>query len=715
MSYTLTLTTESYLLTGSGEGGVLIDADVVFHATGFPMIPARRVKGMLKESLEEVLEITGEGQTTIEATLTSFFGEPGKPTYEGKLLFHNLMLPDWQQISKELSDYKDFPGFQPDFIKGYFTAEIQQTAIGRENREGEIEGVAKKRSLRNYRVIKPGHSFEGLLEITSPLSDEEEKLLKRAIINLRYAGTRRNRGFGKVKCGLREASTNSLESQAILGIQAGRLSVTITTQSPVVLAEQIGDQNTVFTRKYVSGNQIRGLLANIFIRTKGLPPPNAHLDSDFFEVFLSGKVQFGNAIFKQAKPIPLHLHGYKLDQDKPIISVFAKSEGDNDITKSVNKLGGITGNTIYTYGFSPKTTFNFHNSRPNRAAGRSTESDYETGIFYYESINENQTFQGDIRGEASAVAKLTSVLSSQFRARMGRSRSAQYGSVLVSLAAANESNTPNTLPAGKYVMTLNSPLILLNENGYPSPTIESLKNTLNHVLGSSLEVKKAAIGISYIEQYNSVWQAKSDKVPAFKEGSSFLIHFSESTSAPTQLGEWVEQGFGRIAFDTYHSETKYELEKAPDSKEQGAQESQEREINFSNDTLNQIRNAFHVEEKQLKVKTKAIESAQKQFTGIKNHLIGRVEALFQRATSQEYVDDWVKALFRTNSSGKPAAEALLNAGILHEVPDKEFKETGVKVKFAETGLVNLSFDLTQIYWITFFQTLRKKNKSDGKR
>lgn len=694
MSYTLTLTTESYLLTGSGEGGVLIDADVVFHPTGFPMIPARRIKGMLKESLEEVMEVTGKPEADIKAAITRFFGEPGKPTYEGKLLFHNLMLPDWGQIAKEVSENKNFPGFQPDFIKAYFTAEIQQTAIGREGKEGEIEGVAKKRSLRNYRVIKPGQTFKGLLETTSTLSSEEEKLLRWAVMNLRHAGTRRNRGFGKVKCELKETAANSLGSQVISGGHAGKLSVTITTQSPVVLAEQQGDQNTVFTRKYISGNQVRGLLANAFIRKKGLLPQNAHLDTDFFEVFLSGKVQFGNMVFKQAQPIPLHLHGDKLDKGKPIVSVFDKPEG---ITNPVNKIGALAGNTIHTDGFTPKTTFNFHNSRPNRAAGRSTDQDTETGIFYYESLNEDQAFQGEIGGDASAVTKLTSVLSSQFRARMGRSRSAQYGSVLVTLADGSKSDSSATLNAGKYVMTLQSPLILLNENGHPTPTVAALEKVLADALGSGIKVKKAATAFTQVEQFNAIWQAKSEKVPAFKEGSSFLMNLPENTSAMAQLGEWTEQGFGQVTFDPYQPNASFTLETSAHA-ENGSATSPEKS-KVSNTLLSDLLKAFEEEKRQLEVKKKAIEAAQKA-KRINNHLIGRMERLFERCNSAEEIHAWIK-----ETQGKPAGDALRKADLVNH--DHKFD-------LSANGIVKDDWPLQKLYWTTFFQTLRKKNKSDGK-
>ncbi|MBX2929797.1 MAG: hypothetical protein KF852_18330 [Saprospiraceae bacterium] len=702
MSYILTLTTESYLLTGSGEGGVLIDADVVFHRTGFPMIPARRIKGMLKESLEEVMEIAGKTETDIKAVVAALFGESGKTTYQGKLLLHNLLLPEWEQIAKEVSENKMYPGFQSDFIKEYFTAEIQQTAIGREGKEGEIEGVAKKRSLRNYRVIKPGFTFDGFIETTPPLSEEEDGLLRRAVHNLRYAGTRRNRGFGKVKCKL----SSPLPSQAAQGrsnsvsFVSDKLDLTITTLSPVVLAEQLGEQNTVFTRKYISGNQLRGLLANTFIRRKGLTPLNAHLDSDFFDVFLSGKVHFGNAVYRKAKPIPLHLHKYKVDENKPVISVFAKGEPDNDITKSVGKSGVIRNNKILTDGFEPKTTFNFHNSRPNRAAGRSTDNDAETGIFYYESLNEGQAFQGEITGDASVISKLRNLLSSDFRARLGRSRSAQYGRVLVSLEAAQISGVSDSLSAGKYVMTLQSPLILLNENGYPAPTVTVLQKALSAIFGNEITVEegRVAAAFTYVEQFNAIWQAKSDKIPAFKEGSSFLIHLPEIKKAPTQLGESVDQGFGRVMFDLYKPEARYEHEVSVKN-HQCIEGKTDDTVNTSHPVLTKIKEAFEQEREGLDVKSLAINTAQKA-KHLNNHLIGRMERLFEHSGSANGIFEWIK-----ETHGKPAGDALRKADLV---------DYDHKFNLKPHDKIGNDWRLQKLYWTTFFQTLRKKNKADGK-
>lgn len=702
MSYTLKITTESYLLTGSGEGAPLIDTDVVFHTTGFPMIPARRVKGMLKESLEEVLEIFGKPRGEIKVLITSLFGEPGNPTYKGKLLFHNFMLEGWNEIAEEIKNLPQKGFLQPDFVKSYYTTEVQQTAIGREGEKDEIEGVAKKRSLRNYRVIKPGHNFEALLSVTNELTPEEDEYLKKAVQNLRHAGTRRNRGFGKIKCQLKRLGSHKEgESRQEAGSKEPPtlINVSINTLSPVILADLRGEQNTVFTRKYISGNQLRGLLASAYIRQNGLSFQNAHLDSVFQELFLSGELKFGSLRYKQGQNIPLHLHRYKQYPDRDPISIFTKKEEDVEITKSIKGIGQVVGNTIHDKGFSPKTTFNFHNSRPNRAAGRNTEDDAEGGIFYYESLNEGQTFHGEIEGDSKVLSKLLIAFPPSFPARLGRSRSAQYGRVEVSLQAENKVNKAKSLLAGEYVLSLESPLILLNEWGVPSPTVKELQEVLFKTWGVAVKVKNAAAAFTNVEQFNAVWRSKSGQMPAFKEGSSFLIEAPTKVDhLITSLGEWTEQGFGRVKVEQFDKK-KYKI---LDDNQESNEGKPEDNLNLSSEVLRELKEAFDSEQKDLHIKKQAIEDAKKKGAKrLNNHLIGRMERLFERSQSAQEIKEWIK-----ETQGKPAGDSLKKAGLVdydHIFNLNPHSEIGDDWK------------LQKCYWITFFQTLRKMNKKDGKK
>ncbi|MEO6452617.1 MAG: RAMP superfamily CRISPR-associated protein, partial [Ginsengibacter sp.] len=553
----LQITLQSFLLTGSGEGSALIDTDIVFDKDGFPFIPARRIKGMLKESMTEVMEMKGEPECKIEEDVIKFFGKEGDEKNSGRLLFKNYYL---SEVSKEnLPDLKKkHPfAFAPENIRKFFTAEIHQTALQDE--------VAKDTSLRNYRVIKPfiangkAICFEGVINGNETLAENEKALLKEAVLNFRYAGTRRNRGFGKVSCRLDNSSSNDTNfSKAALGsnnavIESGDAStlqvtnnevfVQIKTLSPVVLAMQLGEKNTVLTEKVFNGNRLRGLLASQYIQARNLA--NAHSDPAFKELFLTCEVCFEPLFYNNAKPLPLHIHSYKSKNTKltenevnneELVNIFNKpTEDEYEITKTVGGTFIRQQNTFTAQ--KPDTTFFFHNSRPNRSAGRSEEDQDTGGIFYYEALDEGQTFAGCIKGPAKFLNELIKEVSKQKTAQAGRSRSAQYGEVEITFTASpvseavepdkNFTITHDIQPASEqqFLLTLQSPLLLLNKYGEP----EANKNTLLHYVNTALNtsditVENAAAAFTIVEQYNSVWKSKSGKLPAYKEGSAFLLN-----------------------------------------------------------------------------------------------------------------------------------------------------------------------------------------------
>jgi CRISPR-associated protein Csx10 len=694
MHYTLKLTTESWLLTASGEGGALIDADVVFDKGGFPIIPARRVKGLLRESFCEVLEITGQNE--VETAMELLFGKRGEKSNKGKLIFENLRVCEaaWEEGDdvEEYQNLEPMKSLSPDQVQNYFTAEIQQTAID------DKSGTAKKHSLRNYRVIKPRISFEGRIAINEYLTTDEEKNLHLAILQLRYAGTRRNRGFGKIKCELSKPIHEQVElSKAPFSKTNNNvLDISVKLLSPVVLADPVGEQNTVFTKKNISGGHIRGLLASDFIRRKNLIPEKAQQDSDFFEFFLSGRLRFGNLFFSDCQPIPLHLQYQKLIPGKPLVSVFNLSKNissEEKITKPFGGFGSIKDSVITKK--SPGTTFNFHNSRMDRAAGRSTEKDEDSGIFYYESLREGQEFKGQISGDAELLKKIYEAFPSKFEARMGRSRSAQYGSVEVSIEPGMHIRTEFNARPGEqdYILMLESPMVLLDTNGVACPGIKELETAFCEAFpGSSISVKQAYTSRSEEEQFNSVWMAKTEKIPAFAAGSSFIVSLSDKpTSTPDALGEWQERGYGRFRLEEYDKVPKNYTRGADDDAKAG-------ENKYSSSFIQKIHRYYAREEALHKVKKAALEklAPNNSWSGnLNNHLIGRLERLFKNALNETEIIKWMN-----DAKGKPALESIKKAGFV----DKDDKF------IFERTICGNNWKMQQAYWATYFRALRKRNK-----
>ncbi|GAG58712.1 unnamed protein product, partial [marine sediment metagenome] len=275
-----------------------------------------RIKGLLKESALEVLEMLGIDDSFL---IDSLFGASG--FIKGKLKIPNFYISNYLIISKTIESLIDKnKGYQillsnNNLIK-YFTEIRQQTAI-------DEKGIAKEHSLRTYRVLKPGIFFECEVE-DKDLSEREKALFYNSALNLRRIGTRRNRGFGKVKCKtdyqidvnnaikvLRaeektsgdvltqtnlnfEGLTNSISADRIIS-----LPFKIKTISPIVMGVQKGDQNTISTFKYIPSTTIRGILANKIIEKLGLSTL-AHDNDLFYEIILSGVIQIKSAYpFKQ--------------------------------------------------------------------------------------------------------------------------------------------------------------------------------------------------------------------------------------------------------------------------------------------------------------------------------------------------------------------------------------------------------------------------------
>ncbi len=727
-TFKLTLKPISYLLTASGEGSALIDADAVFHKNGFPYIPARRVKGMLKESMKEVLEIRGVNESVINTHIESLFGKSGAIEPEGKLRFGNFYLNKWDDIKEEISKYKNLHAFQPDNIQTFFTTEIPQTSV-------ENDGVAKEKSLRNYRVLKPVYQYEGIVDCKDALTDVEKSQIKNACLNLRYAGTRRNRGFGKIKFEAdfnhekekpaeendsskgSNSETNKLEFEK--GNRDAYITVTIKTKAPVVLARQFGEQNTVFTETSFSGNQLRGILASEFIRNfMNRQTKSAYKNGHFFHFFLSDDLVYSPLCLENTGPIPLNIHGFKGFDDKDLIDVFGRDKLPDDgkrlITKPIKKSGVFAENKYRKS--EPSTSFFFHNSRENRSAGRSTKDQTEGGIFYYEAIDEDQVFTGKITGSKVLLNELSRLFNEPIHTQTGKSRSAQYGDVVISFSKVE--SIDNTHESGKgsdrslkkrrFLLTLQSPLILFNDFGFPEPTIVEFKKALKEVLGEDeFVIPKSAVMHTFIEQYNSIWKSKSGKMNAFKDGSVFVVEreYKSAFQMPEEimLGELQEQGFGKIKIEPYERDGKeaqrYGLLKETDS----CQKSMNAENNAEATTiaiLNDIIKDFGEKSKNTEIKTRAVNDAGKYKSKLKGHLIGRLEMMIKEADASsekgfQYVNKWIKDI-----KDKPAEESLKAAKLMDDFGNFNFK-------------MNYdTFEECRIYWLTLLQTLRKLNKHE---
>jgi len=198
--YALKLELQSPTLAGSGAGfGAEINTDIVFDEIGIPFIPAKRIKGCLLDAAKEVEEMFRRAEIkTDDLLIEKVFGKTGYKE-SAPVYFSNLFIEDyaqnksWLDYFSKLEEYKHI--IKRERILEVFTEIRQQTEIDSDT------GVASEHSLRTIRVLRKGATFLGDLQV----NEQNEKIVNTlllACLNFRRFGTKRNRGFGEVRCSL---------------------------------------------------------------------------------------------------------------------------------------------------------------------------------------------------------------------------------------------------------------------------------------------------------------------------------------------------------------------------------------------------------------------------------------------------------------------------------------------------------------------------------
>ena len=174
---------------GGGTGlGSLIDTDVEHDELGFPYIPARRLKGLLRESAVEAME--AYSGAIAQKTIDELFGREGD--MDGLMKIRNAYLKNYSALSEEVKaineDASDSFHLDPDSVLNHYSIVRHQTAIDK-------DGIAKDDSLRAIRVVRKGNVFESECEIPSAYEEE----LSLICGGVRHMGINRTRGFGAVE------------------------------------------------------------------------------------------------------------------------------------------------------------------------------------------------------------------------------------------------------------------------------------------------------------------------------------------------------------------------------------------------------------------------------------------------------------------------------------------------------------------------------------
>lgn len=197
--YKLTITLISDTLIGNAEGyGAVIDKDSVFDDLGLPYIPGKRVKGILREQAELFAKYSDSNAIKNEEYINRLFGAKGLTDNNTEYLqVSNFTVADYSLNRNALSKLIKGDLISRSEIQEYFTCLRMMTRI-------DESGIAADTSLRTFRVLKKGLVFEGEVSFDESYFNDFQKIAALA----RRIGASRNRGFGHIKCSMKELSNN---------------------------------------------------------------------------------------------------------------------------------------------------------------------------------------------------------------------------------------------------------------------------------------------------------------------------------------------------------------------------------------------------------------------------------------------------------------------------------------------------------------------------
>lgn len=563
------------------DGGIYnsaLDIDICQDAYGFPYIPAKRIKGCLRES---ALELADWGENV---DIGKLFGDKGKRENAGILRISDAVLPDSVENRAEI-DASNSVIYHKQNILNQYSYVRTQTSIDNET------GVAKPTSLRTMRVAKKGLAFEAKLRVEdinenmngcddaeaqandTMTSKEWKSVLDLICANLTHMGNSRTRGLGEVRVTLSDegtgacASVKSAENKLTGEADASDCILTyeIRLEEPVVCKSLNGGQEQ--TQDYIDGSKMLGVLAGRY-RTEN--------HAEITELLNQGAMAFSNAYIAddgmRYREVPGYIYGIKNDKTAYVNKLF-DPENTAAIKDGVTRQLNAMKHTYISIGEDGAlrkkdvlTEHRYHHRRADdKSIGRADATSSDSAFYQISSICAGQTFQGYIRGTAAQIEMVYELLQKDAEIRIGYGSSAEYGRcTIVSLKAekadpVKADSVQTEARADKLLVTLQAPAIVYSERAVASADVDDLKEEVAAALGIPTD-EIAPITHNYIRYtsvggYNVTWNKRKPVVRAFDKGTSFVLELANPVALTGKdavfIGERATEGYGECTIEAY--------------------------------------------------------------------------------------------------------------------------------------------------------------------
>ena len=630
---------KSDLCAGSGESlGSLIDTDICYDEYGFPYIPSKRLKGLIKEAFIEYMDCKKD-ESLIKVKEELFGTEDSRDS--GNLRIDNAYLKNISSIENDIENieeqYKKYLSKQR--IVELNTNIRYQTAVDEES------GVAKENSLRSIRVLETGNVFEAFIECDKEV---EEKILEKCIKLLTHMGNNRTRGLGEIKCSIIDDKNDNKAKyneniETLNEEKEYKIELLLKAESNIMVSKQLSE----ITENYIPGSNIMGSIANKYIKDKKIDNFD-NIDEKFINLFLNGKVIYSNAYIteKDGKleyyPAPLSYSKVKNMNKVYHNKMIDVNEENIQLSNFGDKFVTLTGEN---YIKEVLTSENYHHQRAKDLSIGHVSEGKDGGTFYqFLSIDQGQYFKTKIIGKGKELNEILKYIKIDEILRVGKSKAAEYGKLRVVNNLKTEIKETEKAYS-KFAVILTSPLILFDENKVQiAKDKNTLINKLKETFGiENLKVTKAFIGYSEESGFNAIWKMPKEQVVSYASGTTIVFESESPVKLKEKyiLGERINEGYGQLVIydladkkDSSLTFKEYKIE----SEEKKYSEIQKETRKILNKSIKKVINE--------EILIDALNTVEKNYNkiSINNTTIGRILLMLKESKNYEEFDKNVNSI-----------------------------------------------------------------------
>lgn len=556
------ITLYSDLCSGNGYSYYgTIDSEAEHDTFGIPFIPAKRLKGCLRECAK-LLSESGLWEESTDP-LNYLFGVSGDDSTKG-IRIENAYISGYEQIKvglKLLQENKEIKKYiSSDEVLDLFSDVKAQTRM--EN------GVADDNSLRFTRIIHQFSPFdkENRLEFIAKVEypDGQEDKLKQICKALRHIGMNRNRGLGCIKCEFKvedKAADTKDNIEIVENVEINKelnqkLNITVFFENLGPLIISGDDKNT--TLNYIPGKAVLGALAGTYLSESG----HSADDEEFVRLFLNGdniysdfNISDGEHIFE---PAPSFINNMK--KSKKYVNSLKYSENqvhssDDYNPANGNQLKKLKGKYIYLEKSNKSGVLNILDCEPKQMVIYHHRRGDDALLYSQTALKEGQIFAGNIicgRKDYELLLNLLRKTNFSF----GKSKTAQYGKCRIISINTDITNDFNVKKDELIYVSLASRGIFQDKYGYtqePKKVYKIIGEQLGLLNEKDIQIGETdypfcSIQPAIIYGYSGIWNLRKAPIAGIESGSTFVYKAAKDVGIKNYyVGERNLEGFGKVS------------------------------------------------------------------------------------------------------------------------------------------------------------------------